>query len=100
MLEKGHFEELSQLLTLLNDNKPEGVKRQNFLFSATLTMVHAPPSYIKRLKKKRKNAQLTPEAKLQNIVKQMGLQNPKVVDITQPNCKFVLFYRLVPGESF
>lgn len=47
MLEKGHFEELQELLEVLNANEEHKKKRQNFIFSATLTIVHDPPSYLK-----------------------------------------------------
>lgn len=47
MLEKGHFEELNNILECLNANDKEIKGRQNFVFSATLTLVHDPPSYVK-----------------------------------------------------
>lgn len=46
MLERDHFPELRSILEILQEHKK--VKRQNFVFSATLTLVHEPPSYIKR----------------------------------------------------
>ena len=47
MLEKGHFEELNELLEKINANEKDKKERQNFVFSATLTIVHDPPSYLK-----------------------------------------------------
>lgn len=47
MLEKGHFEELGQLLNRINLSEEKRKKRQTFVFSATLTIVHDPPSYLK-----------------------------------------------------
>lgn len=47
MLEKGHFIELNELLERINLNKNKKLKRQNFVFSATLTVVHDPPNYLK-----------------------------------------------------
>ncbi|EEC06200.1 RNA helicase, putative, partial [Ixodes scapularis] len=39
MVEKGHFEDLTRLLALMNADRVDGAKRrQNFVFSATLTM--------------------------------------------------------------
>lgn len=51
MVEQGHFQELKDLLEMLNSNKEAKAKRQTFVFSATLTMVHQAP---KRLAMKRK----------------------------------------------
>lgn len=43
MVEKGHFEELRSILSVLNANEMKKQMRQNFVFSATLTMVHGVP---------------------------------------------------------
>ncbi|CAB4067875.1 DDX24 [Lepeophtheirus salmonis] len=43
MVEKGHFEELQQLLELINENAEKKEARQTFVFSATLSLVHEPP---------------------------------------------------------
>lgn len=80
MLEKGHFQELRTLLELLNVDVNKRRQRQNFVFSATLTMVHEPPG---RLKSDSKKLRLTPGQKLQNIMTMLGITNPKVVDITK-----------------
>ncbi|KAK7865654.1 hypothetical protein R5R35_006911 [Gryllus longicercus] len=79
MLEKGHFQELQILLQSINRDEFKKQKRQNFVFSATLTMVHEPPKY---LGKRKAPTQVTPAQKLQTIISSLGITNPKVVDIT------------------
>ncbi|PSN37549.1 hypothetical protein C0J52_12557 [Blattella germanica] len=79
MLEKGHFQELQNLLELLNLDEKKKRKRQNFVFSATLTLTHEPPKHLKGQKKKMK---ITPGQKLQSIMTVLGVTNPKVVDVT------------------
>ncbi|CAK9801225.1 ATP-dependent RNA helicase DDX24 [Anthophora quadrimaculata] len=86
MLEKGHFQELQQLLEKINTNKEMLEKRQTFVFSATLTMVHDVPDYLQIKKKKRgkgKIQKLTPGQKLQKIMDLVGIKNPKIVDVTK-----------------
>jgi ATP-dependent RNA helicase DDX24/MAK5 len=80
MLEKGHFQELHNLLELLNLDEGKKRQRQNFVFSATLTMVHEPPGWLKSRNKK---LRITPGQKLQNIMTLLGVTNPKVVDVTK-----------------
>ena len=82
MLEKGHFEELHKLLEMINSNKAHNCKkRQNFVLSATLSMVHDLPSHLKN--KKNKKA-LTSQAKLSDIMGMIGVRaDPKIVDITR-----------------
>lgn len=46
MVEKGHFDELQKLLEILNEEEENVKNRQNFIFSATLTMVHDLPDYV------------------------------------------------------
>lgn len=46
MVEKGHFEELRSLLKLINENEQKKQSRQNFVFSATLTLVHELPEHL------------------------------------------------------
>lgn len=48
MVEKGHFEELHSLLKVLNANEKKKQTRQNFVFSATLTLVHDLPDHMQR----------------------------------------------------
>ena len=80
MLEKGHFDELLKLLELINTNKVGVSKRQNFVVSATLSLVHDLP---KHLKHKRNKKQLTSDEKLKEIMSLIGVRpNPKIVDIT------------------
>ncbi|CAK9823763.1 ATP-dependent RNA helicase DDX24 [Anthophora retusa] len=86
MLEKGHFQELQQLLEKINTNKEMLEKRQTFVFSATLTMVHDVPEYLQIKKKKRgkgKIQKLTAGQKLQKIMDLVGIKNPKIVDVTK-----------------
>ena len=87
MLEKGHFEELQKILEKINEHEDHREKRQNFVFSATLTLTHEPPRYVMKKKSKKKGMQptvrLTPAQKLASIMKTVGLTDPKVVDITE-----------------
>lgn len=46
MVEKGHFEELRSILKLINENEQKKQSRQNFVFSATLTLVHDLPEHM------------------------------------------------------
>merc|ERR1712223_613715 len=81
MLEKGHFDELLKLLEMTNRNKPAVNKRQNFVVSDTLSLVHDLP---KHLKHKRNKKQLTSDEKLKEIMDMIGVKpNPKIVDITR-----------------
>ncbi|XP_068896059.1 ATP-dependent RNA helicase DDX24 isoform X2 [Tenebrio molitor] len=80
MLEKGHFEELHNILDRINNDKTAMKKRQNFIFSATLTLVHDLPKY---LLKKSKKYKMSPQHKLQNIIDALGITNAKIVDITK-----------------
>lgn len=50
MIERGHFEELHHILDQINDNEEKKLQRQNFVFSATLTMVHDLPAHLKSRK--------------------------------------------------
>ncbi|EFA07346.2 ATP-dependent RNA helicase DDX24 [Tribolium castaneum] len=80
MLEKGHFEELHNILERLNLDKTRAKQRQNFVFSATLTLVHDLPKY--RFNKS-KVSKMTPQQKLSRIMTDLGIKNPKIVDISQ-----------------
>lgn len=46
MVEKGHFEELRSLLKVLNSDEQKKQQRQNFVYSATLTLVHDLPEHM------------------------------------------------------
>jgi ATP-dependent RNA helicase DDX24/MAK5 len=52
MVERGHFEELHPLLERLNADSVRSSTRQNFVFSATLTMVHELPGHMRTKKVK------------------------------------------------
>lgn len=56
LVESQHFVELGSILKFLKDKRPEGLKRQTFVFSATLTFVHnnavLPGSNSKKVMKK------------------------------------------------
>ncbi|XP_014484727.1 PREDICTED: ATP-dependent RNA helicase DDX24 [Dinoponera quadriceps] len=86
MLEKGHFQELHDILQKINANPMKLEKRKTFVFSATLTMVHDLPDYLERKKKRHvrsKIYKLTPGQKLQKIIHLLKIRNPKVVDLTK-----------------
>ncbi|EFN81150.1 ATP-dependent RNA helicase DDX24 [Harpegnathos saltator] len=86
MLEKGHFQELHDILQKINVDPIKLKKRQTFVFSATLTMVHDLPDYLEKKKKrhfKSKICKLTPGQKLQKIIHLLQIKNPKVVDLTK-----------------
>ncbi|XP_052901708.1 ATP-dependent RNA helicase ddx24 [Anopheles moucheti] len=84
MLEKGHFEELKQLLELINANEDAKKLRRNYIFSATLTMDHEMPDHLKKnVKKSKKVFKLTPGQRMDNLIEVIGMTNPKIVDLTQ-----------------
>ncbi|KAI4469421.1 rna helicase [Holotrichia oblita] len=86
MLEKGHFQELEKILEMVNDDSNNKGKRQNFVFSATLTLVHELPKYLLMKRKMKFNSRitnLTASQKLQKIAEALNIKNPKVVDLSQ-----------------
>ncbi|XP_044745525.1 ATP-dependent RNA helicase DDX24 [Coccinella septempunctata] len=84
MLERGHFQELQSILEKINGNEEAKKQRQNFVFSATLTLTHELPRHIvKKMKQFRKNVEMTPEKKLKKIIDSLGIHDPKIVDITK-----------------
>ncbi|XP_031767899.2 ATP-dependent RNA helicase DDX24 [Galleria mellonella] len=92
MIERGHFEELQPLLERLNSDEVRCSTRQNFVFSATLTMVHELPAHMKGKKVtkrgkiiNRKIEKMTPQQKIKRLVNMLGMTDPKVVDITVQN---------------
>ncbi|KPJ04244.1 ATP-dependent RNA helicase DDX24 [Papilio xuthus] len=92
MIERGHFEELQPLLERLNDDEAQRSTRQNFVFSATLTLVHDLPVHMKGKKVtkrgkiiNRKIEKMTPQQKIKKLVTMIGMTDPKVVDITTEN---------------
>ncbi|XP_055372433.1 ATP-dependent RNA helicase DDX24 [Condylostylus longicornis] len=85
MIEKGHFEELRMLLKRLNSDENKKNIRQNFVFSATLTLVHDIPDHLRKKNQNRKLKLVkdTPGLKIQKLVEELGISQPKIVDITR-----------------
>ncbi|NXE21088.1 DDX24 helicase, partial [Ardeotis kori] len=80
MVEKGHFLELSQLLEILNDSQ-YNPKRQTFVFSATLTLVHQTPTRVLQKKNAKK---MDKKTKLELLMEKVGIKGkPKVIDLTR-----------------
>ncbi|KAJ7345135.1 hypothetical protein JRQ81_001085 [Phrynocephalus forsythii] len=80
MVEKGHFVELSQLLEMLSDSQ-YNPKRQTFVFSATLTLIHQVPA---RVLQKKKAIRLDKKTKLDTLMQKVGIKGkPKVIDLTR-----------------
>ncbi|XP_046973488.1 ATP-dependent RNA helicase DDX24 isoform X2 [Vanessa cardui] len=89
MIERGHFDELQPLLERLNSDEAHKNARQNFVFSATLTLVHDLPAHMKGKKVtkrgkilNRKVEKMTPQQKIKRLINMIGMTDPKVVDIT------------------
>uniref|UniRef100_A0A1A9WIT4 ATP-dependent RNA helicase n=1 Tax=Glossina brevipalpis TaxID=37001 RepID=A0A1A9WIT4_9MUSC len=85
MVEKGHFEELKNILSVLNNDEQKKQARQNFVFSATLTLVHDLPEHMQRRNfgKRPRFITQTSEMKLQSLIEELGISQPKIVDITR-----------------
>ncbi|NXI84551.1 DDX24 helicase, partial [Rhipidura dahli] len=80
MVEKGHFLELSQLLEILNDSQ-YNPRRQTFVFSATLTLVHQTPIRVLQKKNAKK---MDKKTKLELLMEKVGIKGkPKVIDLTR-----------------
>uniref|UniRef100_A0A8C6Z349 ATP-dependent RNA helicase n=1 Tax=Nothoprocta perdicaria TaxID=30464 RepID=A0A8C6Z349_NOTPE len=80
MVERGHFLELSQLLEMLNDSQ-YNPRRQTFVFSATLTLVHQAPTRVLQKKNAKKIDKTT---KLEMLMEKVGIRGkPKVIDLTR-----------------
>lgn len=92
MLERGHFKELHDLLERINTDAENKHKRQNFVFSATLTLIHDIPKHLinKSKIKGRKLSDMSSERKLQKIVDTLGVTNPKIVDLSKGTGKYIL----------
>jgi len=85
MVEKGHFQELEGILSVLNSNPEDVKRRQNFVFSATLAFTHEPPERLTRkAKRPLDRKKVAPEVKLREIMGMLGIneKEAKVVDIT------------------
>ncbi|XP_022186152.2 ATP-dependent RNA helicase DDX24 [Nilaparvata lugens] len=84
MTEVNHFPELRSLLELINSDEAICKQRQNFIFSATLTLVHELPKHVKKkLEKKKKKNKTGTEGKLDKLVELVGAKSAKVVDLTR-----------------
>ncbi|NXM50164.1 DDX24 helicase, partial [Gymnorhina tibicen] len=80
MVEKDHFLELSQLLEILNDSQ-YNPRRQTFVFSATLTLVHQTPTRVLQKKNAKK---MDKKTKLELLMEKVGIKGkPKVIDLTR-----------------
>ncbi|XP_010210736.1 PREDICTED: ATP-dependent RNA helicase DDX24 [Tinamus guttatus] len=80
MVERGHFLELSQLLEMLNDSQ-YNPRRQTFVFSATLTLVHQAPTRVLQKKNAKK---IDKKTKLEMLMEKVGIKGkPKVIDLTR-----------------
>ncbi|KAM9294388.1 ATP-dependent RNA helicase DDX24 [Gastrophryne carolinensis] len=80
MVEKGHYAELSQLLEMLSETH-YNPKRQTFVFSATLTLIHQAPA---RLLQKKNYKKMDKEGKLETLMEKIGMKGkPKVIDLTR-----------------
>ncbi|XP_039221805.1 ATP-dependent RNA helicase DDX24 isoform X1 [Crotalus tigris] len=80
MVERGHFLELSQLLEMLSDTQ-HNPKRQIFVFSATLTLIHQAPT---RVLQKKNAIKIDRKTKLEMLMQKVGIKGkPKVIDLTR-----------------
>ncbi|KAL1433046.1 hypothetical protein MTO96_002022 [Rhipicephalus appendiculatus] len=87
MVEKGHFEDLTRLLDVMNAPSEDGEekrRRQNFVFSATLTMVHDIP---RRMKNKPKKHKLSEKEKVEELMRTIAFDSVRrlvsVLDLLQ-----------------
>lgn len=88
MIEKGHFEELKLILNRLNADPSKKANRQNFIFSATLTLIHDLPNYLKLKNMNRKRKSFKPETvqqKIEALIQYFDISQPKIIDITRTN---------------
>lgn len=85
MIEKGHFEELKLVIERLNADPVKKEQRQNFIFSATLTLTHELPQYLKtkNMNRKRKFQPETAPQKLDALIQYFEISQPKIVDVTR-----------------
>ncbi|KAM8807666.1 ATP-dependent RNA helicase DDX24 [Eudromia elegans] len=80
MVERGHFLELSQLLEMLNDSQYNS-RRQTFVFSATLTLIHQAPTRVLQKKNAKK---IDKKTKLEMLMEKVGIKGkPKIIDLTR-----------------
>lgn len=93
MLEKGHFQELHHILQRLNVDEQKCKMRQNFVFSATLTMVHKLPKYLvtkKKVGRGKRIAEMNATQKLEKIINMLGITDPKIVDISSESGTLII----------
>lgn len=85
MIEKGHFEELQLIMDRLNADDVKKEQRQNFIFSATLTLAHELPQYLKlkNMNRKRKFQAETTAQKLDALIQYFDISQPKIIDVTR-----------------
>lgn len=85
MIEKGHFDELKLILERLNADPVKKEQRQNFIFSATLTLTHDLPQYLKmkNMNRKRKFQPETAQQKLDALIQYFDISQPKIIDVTR-----------------
>lgn len=74
-LPQGHFEEMKLIVKFMNQNQVS--KRQNLVFSATLTM---DPHLPERVIEKKKNKKLSRLDQLKAILR---MPKPKVIDLSR-----------------
>lgn len=94
MVEKGHFEELKLLMRRINFDETRKQSRQNFIFSATLSMVHDIPNHLQKKNASRKNkiAKITPGMKIHSLIEDLGISQPKIVDVTRSTREFIFLF--------
>ncbi|XP_033644649.1 ATP-dependent RNA helicase DDX24-like [Asterias rubens] len=88
MIEKGHYEEVTQIIQQLNYSRAS-LERQTFVFSATLTLLHLGPD--RKIAGSQPNKQNNPKqdkkdrkAKLNALIKRVGIrEDPAIVDLTK-----------------
>ena len=81
MIEKGHFAEMQNLLEVINNAESKNKRRQTFVFSATLSLIHELPKHVAGKKGAKK---LTSEEKLKELMNMVGVKSrPKIVDLTR-----------------
>lgn len=79
LLEQGHFAEVRTLLEHINKDESKKKWRQNFVFSATLTLAHDLPTRLSNKKYKKKKEVV----KLDKLLSLVGVRpKAKVVDLT------------------
>lgn len=82
MIEKNHFEQLKQIIKMLNQSKDKE-RRQIFVYSATLTYVIKTPDRWKS-EKKNVNKKITLRKKLKYMKAMVGIKdNCEVIDLTE-----------------